>query len=138
MKRLTLLGAVLLATATTVLAGQQLTIKDITNGTFRTESMVGVEPLSDGESYTQISSDGKQIVKYSFKTGKQSGVLFDVNTARGSKIERVDGYVMSPDGRHMLIQTKTKSIYRHSFTAVYYIFNVANNRLVPLSVHLQY
>ena len=133
MKRLTLLGAVLLATATTVLAGQQLTIKDITNGTFRTESMVGVEPLSDGESYTQISSDGKQIVKYSFKTGKQSGVLFDVNTARGSKIERVDGYVMSPDGRHVLIQTKTKSIYRHSFTAVYYIFNVANNRLVPLS-----
>ena len=133
MKRLTLLGAVLLATATTVLAGQQLTIKDITNGTFRTESMVDVEPLSDGESYTQISSDGKQIVKYSFKTGKQSGVLFDVNTARGSKIERVDGYVMSPDGRHMLIQTKTKSIYRHSFTAVYYIFNVANNRLVPLS-----
>lgn len=133
MKRLTLLGAVLLATATTVLAGQQLTIKDITNGTFRTESMVGVEPLSDGESYTQISSDGKQVVKYSFKTGKQSGVLFDVNTARGSKIERVDGYVMSPDGRHMLIQTKTKSIYRHSFTAVYYIFNVANNRLVPLS-----
>ena len=133
MKRLTLLGAVLLATATTVLAGQQLTIKDITNGTFRTESMVGVEPLSDGESYTQISSDGKQIVKYSFKTGKQSGVLFDVNMARGSKIERVDGYVMSPDGRHMLIQTKTKSIYRHSFTAVYYIFNVANNRLVPLS-----
>ena len=133
MKRLTLLGAVLLATATTVLAGQQLTIKDITNGTFRTESMVGVEPLSDGESYTQISSDGKQIVKYSFKTGKQSGVLFDVNTARGSKIERVDGYVMSPDGRHMLIQTQTKSIYRHSFTAVYYIFNVANNRLVPLS-----
>ena len=133
MKRLTLLGAVLLATATTVLAGQQLTIKDITNGTFRTESMVGVEPLSDGESYTQISSDGKQIVKYSFKTGKQSGVLFDVNTARGSKIERVNGYVMSPDGRHMLIQTKTKSIYRHSFTAVYYIFNVANNRLVPLS-----
>ena len=133
MKRLTLLGAVLIAAATTVLAGQQLTIKDITNGTFRTESMVGVEPLSDGESYTQISSDGKQIVKYSFKTGKQSGVLFDVNTARGSKIERVDGYVMSPDGRHMLIQTKTKSIYRHSFTAVYYIFNVANNRLVPLS-----
>ncbi len=133
MKRLTLLGAVLIAAATTVLAGQQLTIKDITNGTFRTESMVGVEPLSDGESYTQISSDGKQIVKYSFKTGKQSGVLFDVNTARGSKIERVDGYVMSPDGRHMLIQTQTKSIYRHSFTAVYYIFNVANNRLVPLS-----
>ena len=40
---------------------------------------------------------------------------------------------MSPDGRTMLIQTQTKSIYRHSFTAVYYIFTIANNKLEPLS-----
>ena len=120
-------------TATTVLAGQQLSLKNLTDGTFRTESMIGVEPLSDGESYTQISADGKQIVKFSFKTGKQTGVLFDASKARGAKIERVDGYSMSPDGRTMLIQTQTKSIYRHSFTAVYYIFTIANNKLEPLS-----
>ena len=120
-------------TATTVLAGQQLSLKNLTDGTFRTESMIGVEPLSDGESYTQISADGKQIVKFSFKTGKQTGVLFDASKARGAKIECVDGYSMSPDGRTMLIQTQTKSIYRHSFTAVYYIFTIANNKLEPLS-----
>ncbi len=120
-------------TATTVLAGQQLSLKNLTDGTFRTESMIGVEPLSDGESYTQISADGKQIVKFSFKTGKQTGVLFDASKARGAKIERVDGYSMSPDGRTLLIQTQTKSIYRHSFTAVYYIFTIANNKLEPLS-----
>ena len=90
-------------TATTVLAGQQLSLKNLTDGTFRTESMIGVEPLSDGESYTQISADGKQIVKFSFKTGKQTGVLFDASKARGAKIERVDGYSMSPDGRTMLV-----------------------------------
>jgi dipeptidyl-peptidase-4 len=84
--------------ATTVLAGQQLSLKDISGSAFRAQTMVGVESLNDGESYTQISSDGKQIVKYSFKTGKQSGVLFDVKTVRGPKIERVDGYIMSPDG----------------------------------------
>jgi len=133
MKRIIYLGAVLLMTATTVLAGQQLSLKNITDGTFRTESMIGVEPLSDGESYTQISADGKQIVKFSFKTGKQTGVLFDANKARGAKIERVDGYSMSPDGRTMLIQTQTKSIYRHSFTAVYYIFTIVNNKMEPLS-----
>ena len=133
MKRIIYLGAVLFMTATTVLAGQQLSLKNLTDGTFRTESMIGVEPLSDGESYTQISADGKQIVKFSFKTGKQTGVLFDASKARGAKIERVDGYSMSPDGRTMLIQTQTKSIYRHSFTAVYYIFTIANNKLEPLS-----
>jgi dipeptidyl-peptidase-4 len=95
--------------------------------------MVAVEPLQDGESYAQISSDGKQIVKYSFKTGKQIGVLFDAQTARGPKVESVDGYVMSPDGQRLLIQTQTKSIYRHSFTATYYIYSVQNNKLEPLS-----
>ena len=128
-----MIAAALMMSASTMLAGQQLSLKDITGSAFRAESMAGVEPLSDGESYTQISSDGKQIVKYSFRTGKQTGVLFDVNTVRGAKIDRVDGYVMSPDGRNMLIQTKTKSIYRHSFTAVYYIFTIANNKMVALS-----
>ena len=33
----------------------------------------------------------------------------------------------------MLIQTNTRRIYRHSFTADYYIYSLRNNRLVPLS-----
>ena len=44
--------------------------------------------MADGETYAQISDDGKQIITYSFKTGKQTGVLFDAATARG---ERDDG-----------------------------------------------
>jgi dipeptidyl-peptidase-4 len=60
-------------------------------------------------------------------------VLFDAEKARGAKVNKVDGYVMSPKGNRMLIQTQTKSIYRRSFTAVYYIFNITNNKLEPLS-----
>ena len=40
---------------------------------------------------------------------------------------------MSPDGKRMLIQTNTEEIYRHSFTAEYYIYTIANKKLVPLS-----
>ena len=133
MKRIIVMGAALLTAASTMLAAQQLSLKDVTGGTLRSESMVAVEPLLDGESYAQISTDGMQIIKYSFKTGKQIGVLFDAETARGPKVERVDGYVMSPDGQRLLIQTQTKSIYRHSFTATYYIYSVQNNKLEPLS-----
>jgi dipeptidyl-peptidase-4 len=60
-------------------------------------------------------------------------VLFDVEKARGAKLKKIDGYVMSPTGKRLLIQTETKSIYRRSFTAVYYIYHVANNKLEPLS-----
>ena len=133
MKRLVIFAATLLVAFSQSVAGQKLTLKDITSGQFAGESISAVVPLSDGESYAQISSDGKQIVKYSFKTGKQTEVLFDATTARGASIDRVQGYIMSPDAKRILIQTKTERIYRHSFTATYYIYTIANNKLEPLS-----
>ena len=133
MKKIVILGFVLMLGVSHLLAAGKLDLKEITQGAFRGESMAATMPMSDGESYAQISEDGKQIVKYSFRTGKQVGVLFDANTARGAKVEHVDGYIMSPDGRRILIQTDTKSIYRRSFTATYYIYNVANNKMEPLS-----
>ena len=111
--------ALFLSVVMPVSAGRQLDLKSITQGEFRPEGIAAVEPLADGESYAQITKDGKQIVRYSFRTGKQAGVLFDANTARGAKVDRVEGYIVSPDGKRLLIQTGTKSIYRQSFTATY-------------------
>lgn len=133
MRKTVFMCAALLIAASHVFAGERLSLKSITSGEFRSETMARIEPLADGESYASISSDGKRIVRYSFKTGKQTGVIFDVNTVRGPKISRVDGYIYSPDGRNILIQTETKAIYRRSFTAVYYIYNVQNNKIEPLS-----
>ena len=132
-KGIFVLVALLTLAAVPAEAGGRLELKSITQGEFRAEAMAAVEPLADGESYAQISADGKQIVQYSFRTGKQTGVLFDAEKARGAKVDRVEGYIMSPDGKRMLIQTKTKSIYRRSFTATYYIYTIVNNRLEPLS-----
>ena len=114
-------------------AGGKLDLKAITKGEFSQETMTAVRPGADGETYTQISSDGKQIVSYSFRTGKQESVVFDAATARGGQVSKVDNYIMSPDGRRILIQTQTKPIYRRSFTAVYYIYDIRNNKLAPLS-----
>lgn len=133
MKRMAIACVAMLVAAGQAVAGDKFSIKSITDGDFRSESMAAVEPLADGETYAQISPDGKQIVKYSFKTSKQVGIIFDADKARGAKVENVDGYIISPDGRNVLIQTKTNMIYRHSFTAVYYIYNVENNKMVPLS-----
>lgn len=75
----------------------------------------------------------QKIIQYSFKTGKETGTIFDVNTARDCSIKSFDDYIMSPDEKLILIQTETKPIYRRSFTANYYIFNVKNNKMEPLS-----
>ena len=133
MKRLSLLCAALLVAASQLVAGQKLSLVDITSGQFLGESIAAVTPLADGESYAQNSADGKQIGKYSYRTGKQVQVLFDAATARGANISEVEGYIVSPDGKRILIQTQTKPIYRHSFTANYFIYTIANNKLEPLS-----
>ena len=131
-RALCLSGALCLA-GLSVFAGGKLDLKAITKGEFSQETMTAVRPSADGETYTQISADGKQIVSYSFRTGKQESVVFDAATARGGQVSRVDNYIMSPDGRRILIQTQTKPIYRRSFTAVYYIYDIRNNKLEPLS-----
>ncbi len=131
-RTLCLSGALCLA-GLSVNAGGKLDLKAITKGEFSQETMTAVRPSADGETYTQISSNGKQIVSYSFRTGKQESVVFDAATARGGQVSKVDNYIMSPDGRRILIQTQTKPIYRRSFTAVYYIYDIRNNKLAPLS-----
>jgi len=133
MKKTVLLSTVFLLFMSHVCFASSLTIQDVTGGKFRAESLSAVTPLSDGESYAQISSDGGKIVKYSFKTGQQTGVLFDVDNTQGERIGRFDGYIMSPDGKRMLIQTQTERVYRRSFRAVFYIYNIATRKLEKLS-----
>lgn len=127
---MTLVSLLLTCVAT---AGGKLNLQDITRGEYRHQSMAAVQVLPDGESYAQLSSDGKRIVKCSFQSGREVGTLFDVSTAKGYQLASIDGYIMSPDGKRLLIQTKTERIYRRSFTATYYIYTLQNNRLVPLS-----
>ena len=134
MKRTGLVVVSLLLALSSV-AGNKLQLKQITDGTFRAASMAAVRTMPDGETYTQLSDDGRRIVQYSFKTGKEVAVLFDVATAKGSQLDAIDDYMMSPDGSRLLVQTNTQRIYRHSLTATYYIYTIRNNRLVPLSGH---
>ena len=112
---------------------QQVTLKEVAAGAYRAEGIYGIKPMLDGEHYTQISRDRKKIVKYSFKTGKEVATIFDVSTARNITLKSFDDYIMSPDESKILIQTETKAIYRRSYTAVHYIFNVRNNTLETLS-----
>ena len=132
MKRFMLLLALLCAVS--FINAEQLSLKDLTNGTYSSKGIYGVTPLLDGESYSQLSADGKKIITHSFRTGEETGVLFDVDNIRNRvKLNRIDGYQMSPDERNILVRTETKSIYRHSRTAEYYIYNVKNHTLAHLS-----
>lgn len=132
MTRLMVCAAMLLGAARTP-AAERMTIKSITDGDFAAKHISGIDPIRGTDQYAQISQDGRQVVQYSFRTGQQTAVLFDVAQTQGERIDDFDGYLMSPDGKRMLIQTDTRRIYRRSFTARYYIYTIASRKLEKLS-----
>ena len=134
MKRLILICTTfLMMFVSSVSAAQKITLADVTGSKFAPKVVSGINPIEGTDTYARISDDGKRIVTYSFKTGREQSVLFDVNNTMGEKIKSFDGYTMSPDGTRLLIQTKTNYIYRRSYTAVHYIYTIASRKLERLS-----
>lgn len=134
MKRLILICTTfLMMFVSSASAAQKITLADVTSSKFAPKVVSGINPIEGTDTYARISDDGKRIVTYSFKTGRELSVLFDVNNTMGEKISSFDGYTMSPDGTRLLIQTKTNYIYRRSYTAVHYIYTIASRKLERLS-----
>jgi dipeptidyl-peptidase-4 len=130
-KFVTLAFALLMASMT--FAAEPISLKALTDGTFDAQRMTGIDPVKGTDLYARISQDGKKIVQYSFKTGQQTAVLFDVNNTQGEKISSFDGYIMSPDGTKMLISTNRQRIYRRSYKADFYIYTIKSRKLERLS-----
>lgn len=133
MKKLLTICVTLFMAVTNMAALEKITIGDITGGKFAANTISGIDPIDGTDMYVRISDDKKQILKCSFRTGKTEEILFDVNNTMGEKIKEFDGYIMSPDGKRMLIQTQTERIYRRSFKAVYYIYTISSHKLEKLS-----
>lgn len=134
MKKLSILFLLCLLVQVVPAQGSKaLDLKEITSGKFRAEGIQGVIPMADGEHYTQMNAEGTQIIKYSFRTGQQVEVVFDVTKARECTFKRFDGYTFSPDGSKILIRTETQPIYRHSYKAVHYLYTIKRNIVEKLS-----
>ena len=114
---------------------QQIALEDVVNYKYHPKSVREVRPLANGESYSCVSDDGQRIERCSFKTGEVVEILFDVSIARGVSVRSVEGYIISPDERNILIETNRTSLYRHSAVSTYYIYNVKNKTLTPLSTN---
>lgn len=89
--------------------------------------------LPDGTSYLQLDEDSKRIVKYDTHTGNELEIVLDVSSNRGSKIDMIEGFSISDDGSKLLVYNNAEMIYRSSFMATYYVFEIKRNMLKPLS-----
>lgn len=123
---------VLSATVATSVAGYALTVNDYCSSS--PNQIREITPLDDGESYAAISDDGKSIDIYSYKTGKKTSELFSIAGQKGElKISEFDGYEISPNGKKILLWNDVEYIYRRSYSAEYYVYDIMRSTVKKVS-----
>ena len=113
---------------------KQVDLKEITVGKFRQVTVVGeMRSLRDCEHYTAMNKERNMIIKYSYRTGNPVDTLFNTNTARECTFDDFEDYLISNTGHRILVWRDSEKIYRHSFQADIYDYDVRRNFVKPLT-----
>lgn len=89
---------------------------------------------TDGLSYLELSDDGSRIVSRDIATGKEKETVMDVATTRENKLPgAIEEFTLSPDGTRLLVAVGKTPVYRRSYTATYYLYEIRTRLLHPLS-----
>jgi dipeptidyl-peptidase-4 len=111
-------------------AQKQITVEDFTiRNTFGQKSVTGINWMNDGKFYSSLA--GNKIIKYSITTGQPVETLVDGNTLSPSLI--IDDYSLSHDEKKILLLTNFQSIYRRSYSANYYVYDLQTKSVKELS-----
>ena len=110
-----------------------ITLNDIySSNTFRSNSVYGIRSMNDGEHYTTLEN-GMHVVRYAYQTGKVVDTLFSLPWNKKYKISRIADYELSSDERKVLVSTNIQPVYRHSFLADFYVWNINLRTITSMS-----
>ena len=119
----------------TVVGQQKITIDELYNGTFRAQGMDELQSLKNTNQYTVLNADRQsrsmQIDLYDFATLKKVSTLIDTKSHRELS-GGIDSYTFDASEKMILLACNTNQIFRHSFTADYYLYDIANKKLKKL------
>jgi len=108
---------------------KEITLEEIhTNKTFSENTVSGLRSMNDGEFFTTLE-EGRKIVKYSYTTGEVVEVLF--NTLESDFY--IEDYEFSADESKILLAVNAHYIYRRSYEADHYIYDIDTKNLTKLS-----
>ena len=136
MKKLVLLSIILFLIVDFSLAQtKQIKLEDVfLSRKFLPKTIHGFNSMNNGEFYTVL--DQGNLDQYSYKTGKLVKTLIDAGDLfpqGANSAIRFSSYKFSADESKILLVTKAKGIYRHSFSAEYWIYDFNTKKLVALS-----
>ncbi len=125
--------------ATTIFAQKQLTNQEIwASPTFSGERVDGLVSMNDGLHYTTQEEDaGNTVINvYEYKTGNKTSTLLngkDLVLPGAKGPIAIEGYHLSGDEQRVMIETGTDPLYRYSYYAYNYVYDLKSKSLKPLA-----
>jgi len=116
-------------------AQQKLSVEEIYSGTFRPETMDELIAMKNTNQYTVLNFDRLsrtfQIDLYDFATLKKVNTIIDTKNFP-ELADGIDSFVFSKDEKQVLLANNTNQIFRHSFTANYFLYNLETKKLTKV------
>ena len=116
------------------LYAQDITVEQIWKKyEFFPKGVDGFKSMKDGEHYTKMNEEGS-IVKYKLTDPTDAGTLLVNGNSLIYKEATIafEDYEFNFDETKILFMTEIIPIYRRSFTAIYYLYDISTKQLMPL------
>jgi dipeptidyl-peptidase-4 len=126
---------ILLFLVATVFGQQKITVEKIYSGAFRAKGMDELQSLKNTNQYTVLNVDqasrSMQIDLYDFATLKKAANLVDSKNHK--ELENgIDSYTFDASEKKILIACNSNQIFRHSFTADFFLYDITSKRITKL------
>ena len=129
MKRIITLLLALFVASTSV-AQQSITLEDIwVKGTFRGKGIAGIRSMNDGKHYCILTQNA--IEKYDYANASKVGEV--VNFSELDLNGYVVDYQFSADESKVLLILNPEMIYRHSYLAHCFVYDIASKKLTSVA-----
>ena len=130
MNKLFVIITIWLSPAATLFSQQPISVEDFTTReTFTEKTVTGINWMNDGKFYSTLSEN--TIIRYDVITGAEVQTLVDGSTLPNPIT--IDDYSFSEDEQKILLLSEKVGIYRHSFLADYYVYDVKTRTQTQLS-----
>lgn len=138
--KVTRLLALLFLISFTTVAQQKITVEEIYTGSFRAKGMDELKSMKNTNQYTVLNTDrstkSQQIDLYDFATLKKVSTLISTKDFP-TLSDGIDSYTFSNDEKQLLIANNSNQIFRHSFTADYFLYNIVTKELTKILEQVQ-
>lgn len=103
------------------------------NYTFYSPGIESFKSMKDGTNYILAEDENTKLVVYSYETGEMVKTLLDLASIKNEKLNAFRDYSFNANETKILLLADKESIYRRSFTANYYVYDIVKQTITPVS-----